>query len=111
MELHKNIRNFRTFRHITQQKLTDYLGKTKSVISNWERGENSPDVEACEKMCQLFNVTPNQLFGWEENAEYQSYIEKISEYSEQLNELYAKRSSIEQEIDAINQKLNKGKED
>ena len=55
----ENIKNFRTFRGIKQQDLADMLGRTKSVISNWERGANSPDVEICEKLCKILRVTPN----------------------------------------------------
>lgn len=52
MKISDNIKNFRIFRNIKQQELADALGKSKSVISNWERGENAPDVESCQKLCQ-----------------------------------------------------------
>lgn len=73
MNIGSNIKNFRIFRGLKQQDIAEALGRTKSVISNWERGENSPDVESCEKLCKLLKVTPNELFGWEENREYIKY--------------------------------------
>lgn len=98
MKLHENIKNFRTFRQITQQELADMLGKSKSVISNWERGENSPDLDSCEQMCKIFKVTPNELFGWEENKEYLNHIKRIGAYQKKLNELRLQKENIEKQI-------------
>lgn len=98
MKLNENIKNFRTFRRITQQELADMLGKSKSVISNWERGENSPDLETCERLCQIFNVTPNELFGWEQNKEYLEHIKRCKEYQQKIDELRSQKGIIEKQI-------------
>lgn len=98
MKLNENIKNFRTFRRITQQELADMLGKSKSVISNWERGENSPDLEICERLCRIFNVTPNELFGWEDNKEYLDYIKRCKEYQQEIDELISQKGIIEKKI-------------
>lgn len=98
MKLNENIKNFRTFRGIKQQQLADALGKSKSVISNWERGENSPDVESCEKICRILKVTPNELFGWEENKEYAEHLKIIQAYYDRIHDLKS-------EIDSITNKL------
>lgn len=98
MKLNENIKNFRTFRRITQQELADMLGKSKSVISNWERGENSPDLEICERLCRIFNVTPNELFGWEQNKEYLDYVKKCKEYQQKIDELISQKDIIEKQI-------------
>lgn len=101
----ENIKNFRTFRKIKQQDLADRIGKSKSVISNWERGENFPDVEACEKLCRILDVTPNELFGWEENHEYQKYLKDLEAASEKLTKLIAQRNALNKEIYEISQKV------
>ena len=98
MKLNENIKNFRTFQQITQQDLADMLGKSKSVISNWERGENSPDLDSCEQLCKIFKVTPNELFGWEENQEYLQFIKRIGDYQKKLSELRAQKDIIEKQI-------------
>lgn len=98
MKLNENIKNFRTFRQIKQQELADMLGKSKSVISNWERGENSPDLESCEAMCKIFNVTPNELFGWEQNSDYVAYLRRQEEYQQKLKELKTQKNIIEKKI-------------
>lgn len=101
MKLGENIKNFRTFRRITQQELADYLGKSKSVISNWERGENSPDVDSCEKICKLLRVTPNELFGWEKCKEYEAWRIKVQESAEKIQILKNKVSKMLSEINEL----------
>lgn len=97
----ENIRNFRKFRGIKQQDLADMLDRTKSVISNWERGANFPDVETCEKLCKILRVTPNELFGWEENKEYLNYQKRLLEYQYRIDKLRKEKETIDQEIQAL----------
>lgn len=103
MKLNENIRNFRTFRRIKQQELADMLGKSKSVISNWERGENSPDLESIEKMCRIFKVTPNELFGWDQNQEYLKYLKDLEDYQTKINALRSEMIELEKEISMYEQ--------
>ena len=98
MNINENIKNFRIFRGIKQQELADQLKKSKSVISNWERGENSPDLDSCETLCKIFRVTPNQLFGWEPNPEYEQWKQKVAENQKRINALKNKMESMTAEI-------------
>ena len=102
MNIGSNIKNFRIFRGLKQQDIAEELGRTKSVISNWERGENSPDVESCEKLCKLLQVTPNELFGWEENRDYVRYKAQLRAYYDRLSELRAHRDQLNEEINKLN---------
>lgn len=99
-----NVKKYRTFRGIKQQELADALGKSKSVISNWERGENSPDVEICAQICKILKVTPNELFGWEDNKEYSNYQKRLLAYQFQIEKLTKQKETIEQAIHALENK-------
>ncbi|MCR5669666.1 MAG: helix-turn-helix domain-containing protein [Butyrivibrio sp.] len=101
-DIGKNIRKYRTFRGVLQQKLAEDLGRSKSVISNWERGENFPDIASCMQLCKILNVTPNQLFGWEENEEYQKHQEKMSVYQAKMSALQKERTEIDHQIKKLN---------
>lgn len=100
-DLNENIKNFRTFRGINQESLAALLGKTKSVISNWERGANSPDPDSIEALCKYLDVTPNQIFGWETNPEYEEWHKKISQTKGRINMLKAKINSMNKEIEKL----------
>lgn len=59
-----NIRKYRLQNNITQDELAKKLGKSKNVISNWERGDNRPDADSIELMCKIFAISPNDIYGW-----------------------------------------------
>ena len=99
--LNSNIKNFRVFRGITQDGLAKQLGKSKNVISNWERGDNSPDIESVEKMCKILRVTPNQLFGWDICKEYEDYTHMMKKKQLELISLENEKEKLQQRIDYI----------
>lgn len=103
----ENIKNFRNWRGITQQELADYLDRSKSVISNWEHGTNSPDVESCRKMCKLLNVTPNELLGWEMSLEYAKFIEDQQAYQDELETLRNRAAELNAQIKDLEDKKDK----
>ncbi len=65
----ENIKSFRIQAKFTQEELATRLGKSKNVISNWERGDNKPDADTIEEICLIFNISPNQIYSWEDAAE------------------------------------------
>lgn len=67
--LSENIRKYRLKADLKQEELAFMLGKSKNVISNWERGDNRPDSDMVEKLCRILNTTPNELYGWEAQEE------------------------------------------
>ena len=101
MKLNENIRNFRRFRNMSQAELARLMSKSKSVISHWENGENSPDLDSVEKLCQILKVSPNELFGWEENIEYVEHIKRINAIKDQINKLQESKESIEAQISQL----------
>ena len=64
-QLGENIKKFRISSNLKQEELAQKLGKSKNVISNWERGDNKPDADMIEKMCKIFQIEPNQMYGWD----------------------------------------------
>lgn len=105
MNFHENIRNFRIFRGITQEQLADALGRTKSVISNWERGVNSPDLDSCVSMCRIFSVTPNELFGWDENPEYIKWLENSKQLEVELENMKKERAAMDKRITEYSKRI------
>ena len=64
-KLGDNIRKLRIENKLTQEQLAKKIGKTKNVISNWERGDNRPDADTIELICGILGVSPNELLSWE----------------------------------------------
>ncbi len=105
MKLHENIRNFRKFRGITQKQLADALGRTKAVISTWENGLHSPDLESCEKMCRIFSVTPNELFGWDECEDYIIWLKNNKQLEIEIENMKKERAEMDKRIQEYTKRL------
>jgi tetratricopeptide (TPR) repeat protein/DNA-binding XRE family transcriptional regulator len=48
-------------RHWTRQQVADQLGITWQTITLWEQGNASPDTSACQRLCNLFGKTAQEL--------------------------------------------------
>lgn len=65
-----NLKEARIKAGLTQEDLASFLGKSKNVISNWERGDNKPDADTIFKLCDILNVDANYLLGWSNNQSF-----------------------------------------
>ena len=103
-----NLKEYRIFRGVSQRELAMALNKTSAVICNWEKGINSPDLASLETICKVLMITPNQLFGWDNNAEYEQYKNQKEKYIKELDRLTRAKAEIEKQIDLITLHLSKG---
>lgn len=94
----ENIKNFRTFRGLSQQELGDKVGRTFNVISNWEMGKNSPDPDSIELICMALGVTPNELFGWTENDEFNEYMSQKQKITAEIDKINKLRKTLDEQM-------------
>ena len=52
-----NIKYFRKRKAMTQEQLAEALHVSRQTIAKWENGEVSPNIEDCQKMQELFDVS------------------------------------------------------
>ncbi len=57
------LRELRTSKGLSQQKLADYIEISKSSINMYERGEREPGFETIEAIADFFNVDLDYLLG------------------------------------------------
>lgn len=103
-DVNYNIRIFRKFRGLSQKELGQKLNKSTNVISNWENGIHSPDLDTIEDICKILKVSPDELFGWKANKEYTEYLKRLTEYQSRIDKLLQQRESIDQEIQDLETK-------
>ena len=57
------LKELRTSKGLTQQKLADYIKVSKSSVNMYERGEREPGFETIEAIADFFNVDIDYLLG------------------------------------------------
>lgn len=72
-EIAKNLLFYRKKSGLTQQELAARLGVKNTAVSNWEKGNNSIDIETLYLAASVFGVSLSDMYGKyassDENAE------------------------------------------
>ena len=63
--LHK-LKWTRKKRRLSQIELSNLLGVGSTSIGNWESNRTTMPAEIVPKICKELGISPNELFGWEE---------------------------------------------
>ena len=64
---------------LTQSQLAEQLGITDKAVSKWETGRSMPDVSLFAPLCEILNISLNELIAGEHIADY-----SIKEKSEEI---------------------------
>ena len=81
MSIGTTIKKLRRERDMTQEQLAEYLGITANAVSQWECDRTCPDISLLPSICNLFNVSSDELLGIDvgrKNAERQKAIGRSS---------------------------------
>ena len=96
----KFIAENRKLKKMTQSELAEKLGVTDRSISNWETGKNMPDLSLFKPLCDILEITINELMSGEKinNKEYtekleENFINTIN-YIDKRNNMITTRKSI-----------------
>ena len=65
IHLPDNLIKMRHKRNITQEQLAEFLGVTKASVSKWENRQSMPDILLLPKLAAFFDVSIDQLMGYE----------------------------------------------
>ena len=64
--LSEKIQLFRKQKGWSQKELGEKLGVSQTAIFYWEKGAREPDIKTIRKLSEIFSVSPNDLYGIEE---------------------------------------------
>lgn len=65
IKIAENISFFRKQAGLTQEELAARFGSRKTLISNYEIGRNTPDIETLWELADIFDITIDELVGRE----------------------------------------------
>ncbi len=63
------IRELREEFQMTQKELAVRLSSAQRNVSNWENGVNEPDLDTVVRLCEIFHVGLDELFGRTDGSE------------------------------------------
>lgn len=63
MEIKDKIKSLRVSKGLTQKDVGSKIGVSVVTIQNWENGVKTPSTNAIISICQLFNVSSDELLG------------------------------------------------
>lgn len=61
MELHTQIKKYRTSLNLSQEELAEKVYVTRQTISNWENNKSYPDIHSLLLLSSTFNISLDQL--------------------------------------------------
>jgi len=63
MKIAENIKFYRKAMGLTQEKLANLLNGKKSLVSNYENGYSTPDINTLIALADIFQITLDELVG------------------------------------------------
>ena len=66
MTLGERIGNLRRDAGYSQEYVAESLGVSRQAVSKWENGTAQPETANILKLCETLEISPNELFGYEE---------------------------------------------
>lgn len=61
--LRANIEQIIASSNMSKRIIAEELGVSQAAISNWIKGKNSPDLETLIKLCEMFDVSLDDVYG------------------------------------------------
>ena len=92
------LRDIRIRRGWSMKYIAYHIGVSIQTISNWEKGNTSPDVDLLETICRVLKVTPNQLYGWDKCEELENFLTQEAEILIEIERLNKKKTEIDQKL-------------
>ena len=85
MSLPERLMKLRKAANLSQEEVADKLEVSRQTVSKWETGQSSPDLDKVLPLCELYNVTPDELLhngGMEESGELFIDKEQRQQYAQ-----------------------------
>lgn len=100
MYLHNNIRILRNRKGLTQEQLSEAIGKSKETINGYEKGRVIPPFDIILKLSEIFSVSLDDFVFKDLSTESLSINEPKQDYS--LNRFI---DLLERRVDELEQAL------
>lgn len=84
LKIAENIYQRRKEKNITQEELANFMLVTKASVSKWESGQSYPDILLLPKLATFFNVTVDELIGYEPQLSLEQIKKVYEDFSKDI---------------------------
>ena len=95
------LKEIRKNRNVSQQKLADHLGVTRSTIAMWENGNNQPDIETLIRISDYFCITVDYLLEHDTPASPPVSSFSLTPHEQALIEAYRSHPALCSAVDRL----------
>lgn len=61
MNFGERLQELRKQKNLSQEQLADLLHVSRQTISRWETSQTTPDLSSLEKLCELYEMSYDEL--------------------------------------------------
>lgn len=65
MDISNKLYELRKQKNLSQEEVANILNVTRQTVSKWETGQSTPDFDKVLPICELYNISTQELFGVE----------------------------------------------
>lgn len=91
----KRIKMFREKKGFSQKDFAAAINQKNAAVSNWERGLTRPDVDTLAKICEILDVSADELL------EIPSVSDELNEVERKLIAAYRKQVSLRHAVNIL----------
>ena len=84
IKIGNNIMKYRRKAGFTQDTLAEQMGVSKSSVSKWETGHAYPDILLLPELASLFNISLDELVGYEPQLTKKAILKLYGELKEEI---------------------------
>lgn len=93
MNIGETLYNLRKEKGFSQEEVADELNVSRQTVSKWETGESKPDIDKISPICELFDISYDELLdGRSMKSKENDIHEDDSETSSFINDIKRKRA-------------------
>jgi transcriptional regulator with XRE-family HTH domain len=90
MDLGERLFELRKSKNLTQDDVAEKLNVTRQTISKWETNQSTPDFDKIVPLCDLFEISPNELLKGEKESSKTENDNNSFDFDEAKKHLFTK---------------------
>ena len=81
MNIGQRLFELRKKKNLSQEEVADILGVSRQTISKWETDASTPDFDKIIPICNLYEITSDELLSGIKNEKDEVLDNKINDYN------------------------------